>query len=566
MNPGWKPPGSPAGRSLVYSAKWQARDRRGVASFRLPTAQDIMPDNTPFDPWDSLADSLGAKPAADSPKPQPQPPTQPVAPSRPREKPPTAKRPQAEETIGGDWDALADSLGIAPAPRDTPPPRPAPPRRAAEPAQPRVERPPVRESTEERRGGARDARGATSWEDDDIPPRRPASAAAEERLTHDEPSEVRGEDRGESRSEGRVDGDGRGRRRRGRRGGRGRRRDDDRPAATGGERDQTDRVTGELREREPRELDRAREGREERPARRSEEPRSSEPRSGSRTHDDEPGRRRLPADDDFDSIDGDSERDQRLLGFNDIEDAAEDDRRLNGENERQDDEARPRKRRRRGRRGGRSRVRGRDDEAPALDSDRQAGLQDGDDEPLPASYGSRGGPRAEPAARGEDDLPPAEARETAEGSSEESSSRTRGRRRRRRGDRPRSGTDEPRKAGTPERRESSRSRSGDSRRGRTGDARSSSRSRGRRDDFAPVSGRYDEDDEGLEFLGVEEAVRDTAPRAHSAEDDDVLTESGLNSVLDVPSWVEAIGIVIAGNLAGRSSRGSRSEGGNGRSR
>jgi hypothetical protein len=46
----------------------------------------------------------------------------------------------------------------------------------------------------------------------------------------------------------------------------------------------------------------------------------------------------------------------------------------------------------------------------------------------------------------------------------------------------------------------------------------------------------------------------------------VLTESGLNSVLDVPSWVEAIGIVIAGNLAGRSSRGGRSEGGNGRSR
>ena len=70
-----------------------------------------------------------------------------------------------------------------------------------------------------------------------------------------------------------------------------------------------------------------------------------------------------------------------------------------------------------------------------------------------------------------------------------------------------------------------------------------------------MSGRYDEDDEGLEFLGVEEAVRDTAPRAHSAEDDDVLTESGLNSVLDVPSWVEAIGIVIAGNLAGPAAPG-----------
>ncbi|MFM1904393.1 MAG: hypothetical protein RLZZ440_2293 [Planctomycetota bacterium] len=82
-----------------------------------------------------------------------------------------------------------------------------------------------------------------------------------------------------------------------------------------------------------------------------------------------------------------------------------------------------------------------------------------------------------------------------------------------------------------------------------------------------MSGRYDEDDEGLEFLGVEEAVRDAAPRARPAEDDDVLTESGLNTVLDVPSWVEAIGIVIAGNLTARSSRGGRAEGGgNGRGR
>jgi len=34
-----------------------------------------------------------------------------------------------------------------------------------------------------------------------------------------------------------------------------------------------------------------------------------------------------------------------------------------------------------------------------------------------------------------------------------------------------------------------------------------------------------------------------------------LTESGLSSVIDVPSWVEAIGIVIAGNLAARSRSG-----------
>jgi hypothetical protein len=43
----------------------------------------------------------------------------------------------------------------------------------------------------------------------------------------------------------------------------------------------------------------------------------------------------------------------------------------------------------------------------------------------------------------------------------------------------------------------------------------------------------------------------------------VLAESGLTSVLDVPSWVEAIGIVIAGNLTARS-RSGRSDGGKGR--
>ena len=137
------------------------------------------------------------------------------------------------------------------------------------------------------------------------------------------------------------------------------------------------------------------------------------------------------------------------------------------------------------------------------------------------------------------------------------------------GDRPRTEGTEGRKTGTSERRESSRSRSSEAR--GSGRSRSRSeeprgeRSRSRRDDFTPVSGRYDEDDEGLEFLGVEEAARDVAPRQRPIEDDDVLAESGLSSVLDVPSWVEAIGIVIAGNLAGRN-RGGRNEGGSGKGR
>jgi hypothetical protein len=78
-----------------------------------------------------------------------------------------------------------------------------------------------------------------------------------------------------------------------------------------------------------------------------------------------------------------------------------------------------------------------------------------------------------------------------------------------------------------------------------------------------VSGRYDEDDEGLEFLGVEDAAREPDARPRSAAGDDVLAESGLSGVLDVPSWVEAIGIVIAGNLSARS-RSGRGEGGKGR--
>jgi len=63
--------------------------------------------------------------------------------------------------------------------------------------------------------------------------------------------------------------------------------------------------------------------------------------------------------------------------------------------------------------------------------------------------------------------------------------------------------------------------------------------------------------------------RRTDRRESSPEDDEILAESGLNDVLDVPSWVEAIGIVIAGNLdaRSRSSRGSEGRsGGGGRGR
>lgn len=501
-----------------------------------------MPDNTPFDPWDSLADSLGAKPADNPPPPsRPAPPP----PPRAREKPPAAKKPQSRPEAGN-WDDLADSLGIAPPARDESVARRAPP----SPLRP--EPAPPRDIGQERRSSEPQPPAARSSWDEELPPRRPVGEAAAERP-------VRGAREGDS--EARGEGEARGRRRRGRRGGRGRRRDDDRPLDSAGEAGSFDREADDDRSRESGAFDRDRERtgeeREPRPARRADEPR---PRTRSRDEETvREGRRRPVGEEGFDRSGDDDERDQPQAEFDDLEERG----RSGDEADGPDDDRRPRKRRRRGRRGGRGRSRSASETPLGSDADREPGSADADDEPLPASYGSRAaarpesGPRTDDSRRGPDDRPP------AEGSASESG-RTRGRRRRRRGE-PRTGTDAQRKSGTGERRESSRSRSGESRRGRSSESRSS-RSRGRRDDFAPVSGRFDEDDEGLEFLGVEEAVRESAPRSRPAEDDDVLAESGLNTVLDVPSWVEAIGIVIAGNLTARSSRSGRGEGGGGPAR
>ena len=58
---------------------------------------------------------------------------------------------------------------------------------------------------------------------------------------------------------------------------------------------------------------------------------------------------------------------------------------------------------------------------------------------------------------------------------------------------------------------------------------------------------------------MEEAGQETSRRPRDPEDDDILVESGLTTVLDVPSWVEAIGIVIAGNLDARNKQGRGGE-------
>jgi hypothetical protein len=75
-----------------------------------------------------------------------------------------------------------------------------------------------------------------------------------------------------------------------------------------------------------------------------------------------------------------------------------------------------------------------------------------------------------------------------------------------------------------------------------------------------VAGGREEDDEGLEFLGIEDAHDHDRSDRHPVEDDESIVESGLNEVLDVPSWVEAIGIVIAGNLDARSRSGRGGDG------
>ena len=234
------------------------------------------------------------------------------------------------------------------------------------------------------------------------------------------------------------------------------------------------------------------------------------------------------------------------------------------------------RRRRRGRRGGRRRSGGTRERLPEdqLPGDRDAASRgvprsEGDglpapnrgdnnrseEEPLPSGYGAR-----KPALRPADtDRNRGESGRSESGVGRSSESRDRPRRRGR-GDGSRSAG--PRAAGAAgsssrDGGDSSRNRGGRGR-GRPTAERSSSSTgfpRGNRDDFAPVAGGYDEDDEGLDFLGIEDAAENNgSPRRENrhADDDDVLAESGLSSVLDVPSWVEAIGIVIAGNLDARS--------------
>ena len=254
--------------------------------------------------------------------------------------------------------------------------------------------------------------------------------------------------------------EGRGRRRRGRRGGRGRR--------------------GEPRGGEPRAgagLDETRD--------------HGESRSRSREHDD--GRRDEMGGPSLGRAESDARNEDRG-----VETASPD----AGPREPADGEQEDRpRRRRRGRRGGRRRGRSTrerlaGERLSAEQPESEQRLDELDDEPLATAYGAL--PRVKST-----DRPPPSDRQTADRQPAEGDGERRGRRRRRR-----RGGSESRGAGAA--RESGTSGGSSSRRGRgSEESRSGSRaSRGRRrDDFTPVAGRFDEDDEGLEFLGVEEAGR-----------------------------------------------------------
>jgi len=500
-----------------------------------------MSDSEHNDPWASLADTLGAKPPAASPTPPPAKPTAPPAARQPQKpKPPVKPAAQA------DWGDLASSLGLEPAA-----PRPATPPPARPPRPPQAS------------GGAAGDRGVDTGsrrrdrDDDEFGfgprgsapvPERPVGAASFEDRREQRREPPRSESAGEaepSRSSGeRADAprrddeqrEGRGRRRRGRRGGRGR----------GGSRRDDDRATVE------------------------------------RLPDDREGERWSPAaeepHDAFDHTPRDADaplREPSQRDDSDREPRAEGQPGSGG-----DSEGGQRRRRRRGRRGGRRRSRGdaindaaaRPAEGRGPDAARDLD-DDAGDEPLPAGYGVRPIRPAEP-GRSE----PGRRDATSEGSGggedggrdEGSSSERRGRRRRRR----RRGDGSGREAAAGGSRSGS-TQNGGGRRGSRGGRRSggerrstSNLSRGRRDDFAPVAGGREEDDEGLEFLGIEEAGQEAQGRAERSapEEDESIVESGLSTVLDVPSWVEAIGIVIAGNLDSRSrsprsgDQGSRSGG------
>lgn len=538
------------------------------------------------DPWASLADSLGLPDRTEQQRPSgaSSQPARPAAPPKREAKP-------RQDTLP-DWNALASGLGLEPTAEPAKPheaPRQAA-SRGPQAQEARSTHPPA-ESTPDHRNSSDDiaarlARAERLWDDDepakpvarrdDLPatrsPSRPNEAREPVSRELPRPAAAPGTDpaaarsAGERREEGHDDGsegERRRGRRRGRRGGRGRsrsgedgverrseRRSEELPWAAD-ELESNGRIDGEdgdgeallerqdsaagMRdeasgdddasprdgggdhgqeeprgEREPRGRGRrrGRRGRRGDGDLRDREPAADRPsrapgeRISARREDERPDR----SDDDVEDADlvGSESLDTPSSGGGE------------GSDHGSDSDSEPgKKRRRRGRRGGRRRSKSRGEAGSSETA--PAGEGEGD-EPIPTGYVGGSAPRPQEGRR---------KRESAERSSDDRSRR---------------------------------------RRGRGGEERPSARGRGRT--FQPVSSSFSQDDEGLEYLGLDESDQHEQPSEprKSQGDDDAVAESGLDAVRDVPSWVEAIGIVIAGNLDARSKSPSVEGGRPGRGR
>jgi len=478
------------------------------------------------DPWANLADSLGAAPGGE-PAQKPQRP--PVKPSRRVEAEKPAHEVPADKTSQTDWGGVADQLGIEPSSPASPKPPRKRPSREAEPAPqpPQAERPPVDDGFGAGLlddGGAAPQRSSRPPRRSNDRPRqssRPARSDDDERQTtpsrndrtQESSDQTRNQANGQTRDHDRdhvtdESGEPR-RRRRGRRGGRGRGRRNDRSTQEEVRADDNEELPGYGRN-----LDGER---NERHGSAGESPsdvqskNSSEDGFGQMSNADSEER---TADQDAVPRSGGSRDDDQ-------------------EGMRTGDRPPRRRRRRRGR--GR---RPRDGESVENET--------------PQSHEDRSEESNEVESAHQTGEKPSGGREPRGNENSDGEPRRRRRRRRRRTSDEESletsGEDRPTRVSDSDKSRGQRrpARTG----GRRGEARRGSDGEGRRREaFARVGSRREDDEEGLEFLGAEDDMAPSDRRDHG--DEDVLSESGLDGVRDVPSWVEAIGIVIAGNMDSR---------------
>ena len=470
------------------------------------------------DPWANLADSLGAAPGGE-PVQKPQQrvvkPSKPVETKKPGNETPAAKK---SET---DWGGLANQLGL----ESSAPELPKPEKRVEQKDGRRTAPPPQADIP-----AVNDGFGAGLLDDGDSmpqpssrPPRRsndkPRQSSRPPRSNNDveeeNPAEPEGSPESGDQTTGEL-GEPR-RRRRGRRGGRGRGRRNDRSAQNAtrtqveGRTDDNEELPGYGRN-----LGGERNERDEL---------ASEPPQDHSSH------AREEQEDEFaHGLDVISEQRNSENGRDPRSDSSQDD---DQEQLRAGD--RPPRRRRRRRRGRRTR----DGEGLGNDSQRSGEEESEESDEVKVSHQPAEKPFTEHDSGGN------------ENSDGEPRRRRRRRRRRRKSDEQsqetagddssdrRSGAGD---AGGQRRPDRSGGRGREARRGGDGEGR-------RRGTFSRVGSRREDDEEGLEFLGTEDELASSDQRDNG--DDDSLSDSGLDGVRDVPSWVEAIGIVIAGNMDSR---------------